>query len=314
MIDTPSIAILCGGPSAEREVSIVSGRAVAPVLENHYKVELVELNEAALPASLDSGAIVFPALHGAFGEDGTLQALLDAAGITYVGSGAEASRLCMNKVQTKLTVREAGLLTAVDFTYDAGVKIPAPEEVISAVGEQLVLKPVDQGSSIGLYLPQSVGEVAEAIAATRKGGQWMAEERIYGREFSVGVLDGEALSVVEVCPRKGVYDYESKYTAGSTEYRCPAPIPDTLTATMRRDAARAVQACGCRDFARVDFIWREGDAQPFFLEINTLPGLTPQSLLPKSASGMGLSFEALLLRMIAPAMARWKQRGGNTHG
>ncbi len=302
-MSTPAqISVLCGGPSSEREVSLVSGRSIAEALRQHFAVELIEFDQAALPAGLDPAkTVVFPALHGEFGEDGQIQALLEAGGFAYAGSGPAASALCMHKIDTKAAVAESGFARAADLTFLAE-DAPSAQSLAAEVGEHLVLKPVDQGSSVGLHMVSGLEELERALAALTPG-RWMAEAFVTGREMTIGVLDGEAMGIVEIVPKGGVYDYQHKYTAGATEYRYPAEVPDEWAAQCRRYAERAFAACGCRDFGRVDFILA-ADGLPYFLEINTIPGLTPTSLLPKSASCRGLEFAELARRMVEPALRR----------
>ncbi|QYY35774.1 D-alanine--D-alanine ligase [Ruficoccus sp. ZRK36] len=298
------ISVLCGGPSSEREVSLVSGRSIAAALEKHFDVALIEFADAALPAGLRADkTVVFPALHGSFGEDGQIQALLEASGFSYAGSGPEASALCMDKTATKAAVKDSGFAIAGDAIFDAA-DAPTAEHLAHEVGEHLVLKPVDQGSSVGLHLCRGLTEITHALTVLTPG-RWMAEAFVAGREMTVGILGGEAMGIVEIVPTGGVYDYERKYTPGSTEYLFPAKVPEELAARIRGFAESAFAACGCRDFGRVDFILTP-EGIPYFLEINTIPGLTPTSLLPKSASCRGLDFETLALRMTEPALRRGK--------
>ncbi len=300
--EDPIIAVLCGGPSAEREVSLVSGSAIAKALEAHHRVFCYEMEDRTLPNALDAERmVIFPAMHGTFGEDGELQTLLEGLGFSYAGSGPQASELCMHKIDSKAVVAESGFAISPDLTFWHDDP-PDARSLLDEVGDQLVLKPVDQGSSVGLHMVRGPADL-EAALAKLTPGKWMAEAFIQGRELTVGILDGEAMGVVEIVPEGGVYDYQRKYTPGATEYRYPAELPWGITARCRRAAERAFSACGCRDFARVDFILPP-DNQPVFLEINTIPGLTPTSLLPKSASCVGLDFSELARRMVAPAIAR----------
>mgnify|MGYP001165195662 CR=1 FL=1 len=302
MSQRPTIAVLCGGPSAEREVSLVSGSAITKALEEHFRVFCYEMEDRKLPNALDAETmVVFPAMHGTFGEDGELQALLEGLGFSYAGCDPQSSALCMHKIDSKAVVANSGFALAPDLTFYAD-DAPSAKSLIEAVSEHIVLKPVDQGSSVGLHMVRGEAELAAALKKLTPG-KWMAEAFITGREMTVGVLDGEAMGIVEIVPEGGVYDYKHKYTPGATEYRFPAKLPGGMTARCRRAAERAFSACGCRDFARVDFILT-ANYEPTFLEINTIPGLTPTSLLPKSASCVGLDFSQLARRMVEPAIAR----------
>lgn len=299
------IAVLCGGIGSEREISLVSGRAVAEALSAAGPLQTVcfELEAAALPGGLDPGChVIFPVFHGRWGEDGGVQNLLDAAGFAYAGCGAEASRLCMDKPAAKARVATAGVPVIPGRAFEAHDP-PAASSLTAELGEEIVLKPSNEGSSVGLQFCSGEAALAGALEGLA-GGRWLAERRVRGRELTVGILAGEALGVVEIVPSGGAYDYRHKYTRGLTEYRYPAPLPEAVTARLRELAAAAFAACGGRDFARVDFLL-EGDQRPFFLEINTIPGLTPTSLLPKSAACQGLDFPTLARRMIEPALRRF---------
>jgi D-alanine-D-alanine ligase len=183
--------------------------------------------------------------------------------------------------------------------------------VIDALGTSLVIKPTDQGSSVGLYFTEHRSALGVTLSQIHCGN-WMIERRIRGRELTVGVLEGAAMGVVEVVSASGVYDYQAKYTAGSTEYRYPATLEPTVEAQIKANAEALFDACGCRDFARVDFLL--DGSKSFFLEINTLPGLTATSLLPKSASCVGYDFESLGRELVSPAIRRFEAREANKIG
>lgn len=300
------ITVLAGGVSSEREVSLGSGAASASALARLWPTRLVDVTAAALPPGLDPARdVVFSTLHGTFGEDGGMQRLLDAAGVAYAGCDAASSALTMDKAATKRASASAGVRVAPDrvFAVAPGSSRPTADELISALGsERIVLKPNDQGSSVGLALPEDRAALVQALAALAPGN-WIAEPRLVGRELSVGVLAGKALGIVEIRPRSGVYDFASKYTKGATEYVCPAPLPDEATAAVRAAAEKAFAACGCRDYARVDFILIS-PSEFFLLEINTLPGMKETSLLPMSARSAGLDFTGLVGELVGPAVRR----------
>ncbi len=301
MTSVPEIVVLCGGLSSEREVSLRSGKAVSSALPGS---RLVELEADALPGWLDPAKhVVLPVLHGGWGEDGRAQAEMEARGIAFAGCSSAANRLCMDKVATKRAMRGADVPAIPEVAF-AGAAKPAAEALVAALGDQLVIKPSDQGSSVGLYVLDGVAEVAAALAEIPAAGQWMAERRLRGREMSVGLLDGRPMGIVEIVALSGVYDYKTKYTKGASEYRFPAPVSPELTAAIGAAAARLFAAAGCRDFARAD-VFLEPDGRFYFLEINTMPGMTETSLMPKSASCVGLDFPALVRRMAAPALARF---------
>ncbi|MDQ7010934.1 MAG: D-alanine--D-alanine ligase, partial [Mariprofundaceae bacterium] len=228
------------------------------------------------------------ALHGWLGEDGCVQGMLEIMRIAYTGSGVRSTSLCMHKHLCKVILREARLAVPVDIPIGEGGPIRYP----------VVLKPVSQGSSIGLRFIHSPQEWA-ALSIDRPS-DWMAEMPVKGIEVAVSVLNGHALPPVEVAPHSGVYDYSAKYTHGATEYFCPARLPaETLRLCMQR-AEQAIEALGCSGAPRVDMIVADG-GEPYILEINTIPGMTETSLLPKAAAAAGISFDDLCLRILETA-------------
>jgi D-alanine-D-alanine ligase len=300
----PIVAVLAGGTSAEREVSLGSGRACALALARSFPTRLFQVDEDALPAGLDPEQhVVFSTLHGTFGEDGGMQRLLDGAGIQYAGCDVAASELTIDKARTKAAAAARGVRGADAILFPAAAK-PAAAAVVARLGPDVVIKPNDEGSSVGLSLARGPAEV-EAALARITAGDWLAERRISGRELSVGILGGRALGVVEIRPRSGIYDYASKYTKGASEYFAPAPLPAAVTAAVQAAAEATFAACGCRDYARVDFILSEGN-EPILLEINPLPGMKETSLLPMSARCAGLDFIALVRELVTPALQRFR--------
>ena len=301
---TPIIAVFAGGTSAEREVSLGSGRASAIALARSFPTRLFEVNAESIPAGVDPARhVVFSTLHGTFGEDGGMQRLLDAAGIHYAGCDAASSALTMDKTRTKEAAAARGVRVVPGVTFLAASK-PTADAVVAKLGKTLVVKPNNEGSSVGLALVASHAELAAKLAAITAGG-WLIERRVVGREFSVGVLRGKAMGVVEIRPKSGVYDFTSKYTKGMTEYFAPAPLDAAATAEVQRAAEAAFAACGCRDYARVDFML-SAQGEFFLLEINTLPGMKETSLLPMSARCVGLDFSALVRELVTPALNRFE--------
>jgi D-alanine-D-alanine ligase len=294
-----NITVMLGGPSAEREVSLRTGGAVARALRSfgHTVHELdPKTPDWVLPAGTE---VVFLALHGTYGEDGTVQAQLDQLGVPYTGCDSAASRIAFDKVLTKKRCLEAGVPTA-KFVVVNSATTPWP----SGWQPPVVVKPVRQGSSVGLQFVERVADWPAAIQeAFRYDTELLVEEKIEGRETTVGILAGEALPVVEVRVKAGAYDYRNKYTPGSTEYFCPAPFDHAITRRIQAAALGAFRAIGGRDYARVDVMVR-GDGEPVVLEVNTLPGMTETSLLPKAAAAAGLSYEMLCQRMIELALDR----------
>jgi D-alanine-D-alanine ligase len=305
----PIIAVLCGGTSSEREVSIGSGTASAVALARVFPTRLFMVEADEIPAGLDpSRHVVFSTLHGTFGEDGGMQRLLDAAGVTYAGCDAAGSALTMDKAATKAAAAACGITVAAGISFAAAQK-PTADEVIAALGEQVVVKPNDQGSSVGLTIATDRAVLMQALNSM-DDGNWLIEQRLIGRELSVGVVQGKAMGVVEIKPKSGVYDFASKYTKGATQYFAPAPLSDELALAAQKAAEIAYSACGCRDYARVDFILCEQNVSNplYLLEINTLPGMKETSLLPMSARCVGLDFTELVRELVNPAVRRFRLR------
>jgi D-alanine-D-alanine ligase len=288
---------MLGGASAEREVSLRSGAAVAAALRSlGHAVHEVDPCDAAwtVPAGTD---VVFLALHGTYGEDGTVQGRLDQIGIRYTGCDAAASRVAFDKVLTKQRCQALGVPTA-RYTVLRAATAAWPEGWAPPV----VLKPVRQGSSVGLQMVDRREELAGCLAeALQHDHEVLMEERVLGREATVGILEERALPVIEVCPKQGVFDYANKYTKGATGFLVPAPFPPEVTRRVQEAALGAFRAVGGRDYGRVDVMVGD-DGQPVVLEVNTLPGMTELSLLPLAAREAGLGFAALCERMVVLAL------------
>jgi len=294
-----ALGVIMGGVTGEREVSLRSGAAVAKALRARgYQVTEVKVSERVVEelqaAKLEKA---FLALHGGWGEDGRLQALCELLGIAYTGSGVLASALAMHKEKAKTLFQEQGIPTP---RFCSAISPEQVREEMSGL-MPLVIKPVAEGSSLGVSIVENEPDLAPGLAAARGYGRHcLAEEYIAGREVTVGVLDGEPLGVVEMIPRQGFYDYRAKYQKGETEYRAPAELPAEMTEIIRELSQRAFQVLGCRGGARVDFRLHP-ERGPFVLEVNTIPGMTELSLLPKSAAVMGIGFEELVERMLKSA-------------
>jgi D-alanine-D-alanine ligase len=319
------IAVLMGGMSDERNVSLSSGVAVVEALRSRgHQVDAIDtahgfipreaegallpqgvgaeppprptdpigIEELGMLPQLRSADVAFLALHGGIGEDGTLQAYLGLLGIPYTGTGPLGSAIAMDKDVTKRLLRDSEVPTlpwrvarAPDFSYD-------PEVIEDFVGVPCVVKPSRQGSSVGLTVVRSLDDLEPAVReAARYDSEVMIEKYAKGRELTVGILGDHALTPVEIRPKKGIYDYESKYTPGMTEYLCPAPLDEEMTAQLQAYAFRAFKVMKLRGYGRVDFILSR--ERLFCLEANTLPGMTSTSLLPKSAAGSGVEFPEL---------------------
>jgi D-alanine-D-alanine ligase len=297
MIKPLNIVVLLGGPSAEREVSLRTGEGVAKALRSlsHHVTEVDPKDGIfVLPKKTE---VVFLALHGTYGEDGVVQQQLEKLGMPYTGCDDVDSRLAFDKVLTKQRCIETGVPTA-KFIVVESEKTPWP------MGWQppVVVKPVRQGSSVGLQFVERVADWSDALReAFRYDSQLLAEEKIVGRETTVGILADQALPIVEVRPKSGGYDYRNKYTAGNTDYFCPAEFDAPTTQAIQEAALGAFRAIGGRDYARVDVMVR-ANGEPVVLEVNTLPGMTETSLLPKAAAAVGMSYAELCQKMIDLAL------------
>ncbi len=290
MIPSHKVGVLMGGCSAEREISLCSGQAVLEALKRHG-VNVIGLDlQGDWPGQIRDAGIqtAFLALHGCLGEDGCIQGMLEIMRIAYTGSGLRAAALCMHKCLCKAIIKQAGVSVPAEIPIEAGGPGRYPA----------MLKPVSQGSSIGLHLlnSQEDWQALHLVDLT----EWMAEIPVQGVEVAVSVLNGRALPPVEVVPGSGVYDYNSKYTKGATEYYCPARIPAEILRVCMQRAEQAVTAVGCLGAPRVDMIVGD-DGEPQVLEINTIPGMTETSLLPKAAAASGIPFDRLCMNILESA-------------
>src|SRR6266404_9063458 len=298
------ITVMLGGPSAEREVSLRSGAQVAAALRGLGHT-VHELDPQQENWNLPEGTqVVFLALHGTYGEDGTVQKQLDELGVPYTGCDAESSGLAFDKARTKQKCVAAGVPTARYEVFDSSATDwPAGWQ------PPVVLKPLRQGSSVGLQFVERESDWGKALTeAFRHDSQVLMEEKVVGRETTVGILADRALPVVEVRPRSGSYDYHNKYTAGATEYLCPAPFDEATTRRIQTAAMGAFKAVGGRDYSRVDVMVRP-DGGPVVLEVNPLPGMTELSLLPKAAAAAGIDYGELCQRMVDLALRRGTGNG-----
>ncbi|MBN1489695.1 MAG: D-alanine--D-alanine ligase [Phycisphaerae bacterium] len=296
------ITVLRGGPSAEREVSLKSGRAVAAALRLlGHRVFEADISPADLRALDEPADVVFIALHGTFGEDGQLQAILDERGIAYCGCGAEASALAMDKVQTKARCVAAGIPTP---RFDV-VRPGRWRQACANWSPPVVVKPVAEGSSVGCIIVREAVDFIPAVQClVQKYGQCLVEQYVRGLELTVGVLDGQALPPIWIRTPHMFYDYDAKYSDDRTEYLFEIPLPPAVLQRVRELSLRAFAALGCRDFGRVDWIVDAETGEPSLLEINTIPGFTDHSLLPKAAAQAGVGFAELCQRLVLLALRR----------
>lgn len=306
------IAVVCGGNSAEAEVSRSSARGVFAALQENYRhVHTLELT-SSLADDLREHAIevVVPILHGPPGEDGTFQGFLEILGLPYVGSDVHASSCAMNKVLAKQLFRTAQLDLAPEVVVRRGAPLAdAVERVVAELGEYVVVKPANQGSALGVQLVDNANQLHRAVEeAMRLDDLVLVEKRFDGREITVGVLDTpfreEVFPVIEiVTPEDSWYDYEHRYTPGLSTHIMPAELPGEVTERLQRCALEAHRVLGCRDLSRADFVVTDTGAI-YLLEVNSLPGMTPTSLYPDGAQGIGLTFAELVSLLVESALAR----------
>ena len=312
MTGARNVFVLQGGDSLEAEISRVSAAQVSAGLEAAgHRVSCLEVDREA-PVRLAEARpdVVFPALHGPPGEDGTVQGLLDILRLPYVGGGVAASAAAMDKICAKAIFRRAGLPVADDVVILPGSAAEdAASEIINALGDQVVIKPSGQGSAIGIARLPKATEIAASVAEALKLGSVIVEPFITGREITVGVLDlhgqsPSAFPVIEVRTAPGEwYDAVNRYQAGASEHVIPAPLPAAVNAELQRIAITAHQVLGLRDLSRADFILSE-DAGIYLLEVNSLPGMTPTSLYPDGARADGWEFPELLDALVGSAVER----------
>lgn len=276
------IAVVMGGITAEREVSLRSGQAILnSLLKQGYEAYKIDLTKENLVSAFIKNTydLVYLALHGEYGEDGRVQSVLDMLGKKYTGSGVTGSAVAMNKILTKMIAKELGIRVA--GTYSSIEEID---------NYPVVIKPAKEGSSVGLYICNTKEEALKAYKIL-EDKEPLIEEFIKGDELTAGILNGEKLGVVRIKPKSGLYDYEAKYTVGKTEYECPAQIDEKVYGEVLEAARKIHEILGLKGVTRSDFILKDGKA--YFLEVNTCPGMTETSLVPKLAALKGYSFDDL---------------------
>lgn len=294
------IAVLMGGLSAEREISLKTGRAVLnALLENGCDAVAIDVGRD-LPGQLRAVAaeLAFICLHGRYGEDGTVQGMLEMMHIPYTGSGVMSSSMVMDKLVTKQLLLYHEISTPGFVVYRAG---DDPDEVMNRCRHfPLIVKPAREGSTIGISIVHDRAELEAGLEeAIKHDDLVLVEDFIQGDEVTVSVLNNEPLPIIKIVPKSGFYDYESKYTPGQTEYLLPAPLEAVLYNRLQEVSVAACKALSCRGVARVDFMVREREF--FCLELNTIPGMTETSLLPKAAAEAGIPFNVLVMQILADA-------------
>ncbi len=313
------LAVLRGGRSAERAVSLRSGAQVTKALRGlGHEVTEVDLDARTWDTLRDGGFdCVFNALHGRLGEDGTVQGMFELLGLAYTGSGVLASALCMDKARAAKVMAGAGLHVPEfeELEIKEGVAADVVERLVKRFGLPLVIKPVREGSTIGLTIARNTDDVASGLVlAGRYDRRVLAQRFAAGTEVTIGVLatpELQVLPTLEIVSENPVYDYDAKYTAGKSHHIIPARIPEAARAAASDAAARAFTELGCSGMARVDIIV-DTSGTPWLLEVNTVPGLTELSLLPDAARAAGISFEQLCERLIKHAVGRHQHHVGPT--
>jgi D-alanine-D-alanine ligase len=301
------VGVLFGGRSAEREISLISGSGVLQALKSKgidaHAFDPAERSLAELAA--EKFDRVFIALHGRYGEDGTLQGALELLGIPYTGSGVMASSVGMDKITTKIVWLAAGVPTPKYLTIGADDSVDA-NAIVAKLGLPLIVKPPLEGSTIGITKVLDAAGLQAAVDLARQYDKAvLVEQFIQGREFSVPVLGSgptaRALPIVEIVAPEGNYDYQNKYFTDDTKYHCPAPLDAATTAAIQAHVVNAYRALGCEGWSRIDVLLRGSDNQPFLLEVNTSPGMTTHSLVPMAARAEGTSYEDLCVDILRSA-------------
>jgi D-alanine-D-alanine ligase len=304
-----TVGVLMGGLSGERPVSLRSGENCLRALQSRgYRAVAIDaLRDVAARIAAEQIDVAFLALHGRFGEDGTIQGLLEIMGIPYTGSGVLASALCMNKLAAKKVVAASAVPTPPYYAVALDEREEdATKAIESQLGSLVMVKPVEEGSSLGVRKCRTAEEVAVAVRELRpEFGAIFAEKFVAGTEITVGVLQRdqgiEALPILELVPKHEFYDYEAKYTKGLTDFVIPARLEPGVYETAQRQATAAFTALGCRGYARIDMLV-DGTGTPWFIEANTLPGMTELSDLPAQAAAAGISYEDLVETILKTAV------------
>ena len=288
------VAVIFGGSSSEKEVSLHTGLSVVEAIKDIYDVKSINIgdNFNQLHSNLFNIDVVFNALHGGYGENGDLQKYFEKYSIKYTGSGPKASKIAMDKNKTKLIAKSNNIPILNWKIINKGDKLE-----LNNLSFPLIIKPNDGGSTIGLYFVNNKDEFNDSIlSAFNQSNTLMIEKYFKGREISVPIIDGQVLPIIEIKSSNILYDYDSKYKSNKTRYEVPAKINSQMERFISNDALLLYNKIGCRHYARVDFLLNEDNY--YLLEINTLPGLTSTSLLPKSAQCIDLSYQKLIKKII----------------
>jgi len=287
------VIVICGGNSAEKEISVKSGLAIFSAVKKKYKSEILFLKDdfSIIDKHYENGDIIFNALHGGYGEDGKIQSFFEARNYGFIGSNSKSCKIAIDKTRCKFFAKNINIPVPFSRIYNQDLS------VIDDFDQSFVIKPNTEGSSVGFRKNLSKIKALKFLEKN-KHKEMMIEELIIGREITVSILGNSVLPIVEIIPKDGTYDYESKYTEGLTSYFVPADIESEITSYISRKTMQLFQEIGCKDYARFDYILSK-DNKPFFLEANTYPGMTKTSLFPKSAASLKMDFDSLIYKLIS---------------
>lgn len=303
------VAVLFGGQSPEREISLLGGEAVLSALLSQGVDAIAVDPDEYLVEKLKSEnfARAFVVLHGTWGEDGVVQGVLEMLGIPYTGSKLAASALAMDKLRSKLVMQSLKIPTP---PCDLVTSVSQVEKFVEQIGFPIAIKPNDQGSSLGVTRVNNKSEIKAAFLEAKKYGDVLAEKWIQGKDFFVSILDDVVLPPVQVSTKQGFYDYQAKYFSNETNYICPAPLPSDADSELKKICLQAFKALGCTGWGRVD-VMQDANGAFWVLEVNTIPGMTSHSLVPMSAKQIGMSFEQLVIKILATTLDNYSSVVGD---
>ena len=286
------IIIICGGNSSEKEISVKSGMAIFASIKKKYNSEIVLLSDSyeAIKDKYKDGDIIFNALHGGYGENGEIQDFFEKERIKFIGSGSKACKIAIDKQKCKKIASKLNIQTPFGKIFEGN------ESIFEDFNKPFIIKPNKEGSSVGFFIINNRKEMLKAIKYNKKN-DIIFEDFIKGRELTVSVLNDRVLPIVEIIPKSGVYDYSSKYTAGKSSYIVPAKIDASVEKEMKEKSLAIFNEIGCKDYSRIDYILSDENT-PYFLEVNTYPGMTETSLFPKSAKKANISFDSLIEKIV----------------
>lgn len=286
------VIVICGGNSAEKEISVKSGLSIFSSVKRKYKSEIIFLKNdfSVIDKHYKNGDIIFNALHGGYGEDGTIQSFFEKRNYNFIGSGSKSCQIAIDKSKCKILAKKIGISVPFSRIYNQD------HSIIDDFNQSFIIKPNCEGSSIG-FKNNLTKIQALKFLQKNKQKEMMIEELIIGKEITVSILGSEVLPIIEIIPKNGIYDYRSKYTNGLTSYNVPADLDSDVKLYIQNKTIQLFNKIECKDYARFDYILNN-ENEPFFLEVNTYPGMTKTSLFPKSAASLNIDFESLISRLI----------------